>query len=90
MIVEVNSKLVAMYKEHSKNPNYALSFILNSMDPDTCIEGIALVDGFTIPGESTGIEIDEKNARAIKSIFGAADSATVTKLLWVAMLFPEI
>ncbi len=90
MKLELNSKLINSYKEHGKNPNYALSFMLNSMDPKTCVEGIELVDTFSIAGDVVEFQIDDKNARAIKSIFGTVNAVIVTKLLWTALLFPEI
>ena len=51
MQVKVSKKLIAAFAEQRKNPNYALSFILDSMDPNVCVEGIKMVDVFSIDGD---------------------------------------
>lgn len=90
MKIFVNSKIINIYKKHKKNPNNSLSFLLNSVDPDTCVEAITMVNTHTLAGDLTEIEIDEKNIRSMCSIFGNAEAALAGKLLWVALLFPEI
>ena len=90
MKLALNIKLIENYKATGKNPNYSLSFLLNSVDPSICADGLGLIETFKITGATADYEIDEKNIRAIQQLFGNADSATVECLLWVAFLFPEI
>jgi hypothetical protein len=90
MKITISKKLLNAYSKHGKNPSYSLSFMLSSMDPDTCVEAIQLLDSFAIGGDPVDVEIDEKHIRAIASIFGSADAELILKLLWAAFLFPEI
>lgn len=90
MKLPMNSKLIDTYKKHNKNPNYSLSFLLSSVDPKTCVEVVTMVNTLTLAGEPIEFEIDEKNIRAMRNIFGNVDAALTEKLLWVALLFPEI
>lgn len=39
MRFELSKKLISAYNENGKNPNYSLTFILNSVDPSTCAAG---------------------------------------------------
>lgn len=90
MKLTVSTKLIESYKASSKNPNYSLSFLLNSIDPVVCTNGLGLVEIFKLAGPSVEYEIDNKNICAIQQLFGSVDSTTVEKMLWVALLFPEI
>ena len=90
MQVQVSKKLIAEFAEQKKNPNYALSFILDSMNPDACVEGIKMVDVFSINGETEGFIIDAKNAKLLTQIYDEIDATIVERLLWIALLFPEI
>ena len=90
MTLSLNQKLIESYKANGKNPNYLLSFLLNSVDPSVCAKGIGLVDTFKLEGTVIDFEIDDKNILAIQQLFGKADIGTVERLLWVALLFPEI
>lgn len=90
MKLTVSTKLIESYKASSKNPNYSLSFLLNSIDPSVCADGLGLVETFKLAGVAVEYEIDDKNIRAMQQLFGNAASTTVERLLWVALLFPEI
>ena len=90
MQVQVSKKLLAAFSEQKKNPNYALSFVLNSMDPDSCTEGLKLVDVFSFNSETEAINIDAKNVKLIQLTYDEVDTAIVERLLWIALLFPEI
>lgn len=90
MKLTVSTKLIESYKANGKNPNYSLSFLLNSIDPSVCADGLGLVETFKLAGVAVEYEIDDKNIRAIQQLLGNADSTTVERLLWVALLFPEI
>lgn len=90
MKLTVSSKLIESYKANGKNPNYSLSFLLNSIDPSVCADGLGLVETFKLAGVAVEYEIDDKNIRAMQQLLGNADSTTVERLLWVALLFPEI
>lgn len=90
MKLTVSTKLIDSYKANSKNPNYSLSFLLNSIDPSVCADGLGLVETFKLAGAAVEYEIDDKNIRVMQQLFGKADSTMVERLLWVALLFPEI
>ena len=90
MKLTVSTKLIDSYKANSKNPNYSLSFLLNSIDPSVCADGLGLVETFKLAGAAVEYEIDDKNIRVMQQLLGKADSTTVERLLWVALLFPEI
>lgn len=90
MKLSLSIKLVEMYKGAGKNPNYSLSFLLNSIDPCICADGLRIVETFKIAGDVAEYEIDDKNIHAIQRLFGNVDSAAVERLLWVALLLPEI
>ena len=90
MQVKVSKKLMAAFAEQRKNPNYALAFILDSMDPNVCVECIKMVDVFSINGETDFITIDAKNTKLLMQTYDEIDAAIVERLLWIALLFPEI
>ncbi len=90
MKIKVSDKLQTLYKTQNKTPNYALKFLLNSIEPDCCSECIGLIEEFQLLGAKTEIEVNDSNIQQIKELFGKADSNTVEQLLWVALLFPEI
>ena len=90
MKLTVSTKLIESYKANGKNPNYSLSFLLNSIDPSVCADGLGFVETFKLAGVAVEYEIDDKNIRAMQQLLGNADSTTVERLLWVALLFPEI
>ena len=90
MRYEVSKKLISAYKENKKNPNYSLTFILNSVDPGTCAAGAELIDSFIISDDKVSFEIDDNNIRALKSLFGNADAILVEKMLWIAFMLPEM
>ena len=90
MRFELSKKLISAYKENKKNPNYLLTFILNSVDPGTCAAGAELIDSFIISDDKVSFEIDDNNIRALKSLFGNADAILVEKMLWIAFMLPEM
>lgn len=90
MQFELSEKLIKNYSESSKNPNYSLTFLLNSLDPSTCVAGIKLVDVFSVQGNVIKYEIDEKNIKIIKTLFKEIDNTLIEKLLWIALLLPEM
>ena len=90
MRFELSKKLISTYKENGKNPNYSLTFILNSVDPCTCAAGVTLIDRFVISEDKVSFEIDDNNIRALKSLFGSVDAALIEKMLWMAFMLPEM
>lgn len=90
MQFELSEKLIKKYSEDSKNPNYSLTFLLNSLDPNTCASAIKLVDVFNLQGNVITYEIDEKNIKIIKTLFKEIDNKLIEKLLWIALLLPEM
>lgn len=90
MRFELSKKLISAYIENGKNPNYSLTFILNSVDPNTCITGAGLIDNFIISNDKVSFEIDDNNIRALKSLFGDAGAVLIEKMLWIAFMLPEM
>lgn len=90
MKLNLNSNLLNAYKTSNKNPNYSLSFLLSSLDLNSCNLAIDLVDTFNLSGEATAFELDNSNTQTIQKIFKKIDSALVERLLWIALFFPEI
>jgi hypothetical protein len=90
MKVEISEKLNNVYNASHKNYNYALNFLLSSMDLDTCAESLKLVEEFKLLGNRVSIEIDESNIMTIQSVFGNTDNTLIEQLLLVSVLFPEI
>ena len=90
MKLKINERLISSFKSMNKNPDYMLEFLLNSIDVDACRNAMELVEEFKLLGTMVEIEINENNISTASQLFGDCDSSTVEKLLWVALLFPEI
>lgn len=90
MRFELSKKLISAYKENGKNPNYSLTFIINSVDPYTCAEGATLIDNFVVSENKVSFEINDNNIHALKSLFGSVDAALIEKMLWMAFMLPEV
>ena len=90
MKLKINERLVGSFKSINKNPNYMLDFLLSSIDAEACRNAMELVEEFKLLGTTVEIEINENTLSTASQLFGDCDSSTVEKLLWVALLFPEI
>lgn len=90
MKIPVSQQILDAYSSFGKNPNYALTFLLDSLDIDTATKFMSLSRGFQFDGTKSEFDLDTKNATAVAQIFGVTDATVVEKLLWVAALFPEI
>ena len=65
-------------------------FLLSSLDHKCCADAFNLFDTLNMKGEKAEVDINESTVAEIYSIFGAVDDALVEKLLFAAVLFPEI
>ena len=90
MKLKINERLVSSFKSVNKNPDYMLDFLLSSIDVNACRNAMEIVEEFKLLGTAVEVEINEKNLYTVNQLFGTSDSNTVEKLLWVALLFPEI
>ena len=90
MRFELSKKLIFAYNENRKNPNYSLTFILNSVEPNTCVAGVEMINCFVISEDKVSFEIDDNNIRAMESLFANVDAALVEKMLWMAFMLPEV
>jgi hypothetical protein len=90
MKIQISEKLNSAYIAAHKNHNYALNFLLSSIDSDTCAECFKLIGEFKLLGDRIAVEIDESNLTTIQGLFENADNDLIEQLLWVAILFPEI
>lgn len=90
MKIAISQQLLDAYASSGKNPNYALTFLLNSLDINSASDCMALSGSFVFEGAKSELDLDAKNAQAVQMIFGSADAPLVEKLLWVAILFPEM
>lgn len=90
MRFELSKKLISAYSENGKNPNYSLTFVLNSVDPNTCTAGARLIESFLVSEDKVSYEIDDNNIRTLISLFGSVDVALIEKMLWMAFMLPEM
>ena len=90
MKLKINERLISSFKSVNKNPDYMLDFLLSSIDINSCRNAIELVEEFKLLGTTVEVEINDKNLSTVKQLFGIDDANIVEKLLWVALLFPEI
>ena len=88
--MKINERLVSSFKSVNKNPDYMLDFLLSSIDVNACRNAMEIVEEFKLLGTAVEVEINEKNLYTVNQLFGTSDSNTDEKLLWVAILFPEI
>lgn len=90
MKIAVSRQLLDAYASSDKNPNYALTFLLSSLDISAVSEFMPLSGSFAFNGAKSEFELDAKNVQAVQKMFGSTDATLVEKLLWVAALFPEM
>lgn len=90
MNIEIGESLHTLYSSANKTPNYALSYLLSSIDIDNCSQCFSVIEEFHIIGKRVSISIDNSNVSTINDIFGNAEPHLIELLLWVAVLFPEI
>lgn len=90
MKVKISERLEKIYIENHKNYNYALSFLLSSIDLDTFGEALNIVDSFVLNGEQVEVDVDEQQIKKINNMLKIVDDNLVEKLLWIAVMFPEI
>lgn len=90
MQFNVSKELVDIYCRYGKNEGYMIDFLLSSLDHKCCADAFNLFDTLNMKGEKAEVDINESTVAEIYSIFGAVDDALVEKLLFAAVLFPEI
>lgn len=90
MCFNIKQELLSLYIDSGKNPNYSLTFILNSVDPNICAKGIEIVDHFQLSGDTVSFDIDDNNIHLLNALFGSINATLIEKLLWIAFMFPEI
>ena len=90
MKFSVNKELIDIYRRHDKSEGYMLDFLLSSLDHKCCADAFSLFDTLNLKGEETEIEINESTVAEINSLFGTVDTTLIEKLLFTAVLFPEI
>ncbi len=89
MKISVDKKLIDIYHKYEKSVGYMLDFLLSSLDVKCCKETIILFE-MNNNGEKTEIEIDDKTISEINTLFESADDKLIEKLLYFAVIFPEI
>lgn len=90
MKFSVNKGLIDIYRRHDKSEGYMLDFLLSSLDDKCCVDAIKLIDTLNLKGEKAEVDINESTVVEINSLFGAIDNTLIEKLLFTAVLFPEI
>lgn len=90
MKFSVSKEIINVYRKHNKSEGYLLDFLLSSLDPECCAEAFALFDSLNTKGEKVEIDINESALSEIKSLFSTIDNKLIEKLLFAAVLFPEI
>ena len=90
MTVSINKALINIYHKHNKSEGYMLDFLLGSLDSKCCADVFNLFDSLNIKGEKVKVEINDSTVSEINSIFSNVDDKLIEKLLFAAVLFPEI
>ena len=90
MKFSVNKELIDIYRRHDKSEGYMLDFLLSSLDDKCCVDAFKLIDTLNLKGEKAEVDINESTVVEINSLFGAIDNTLIEKLLFTAVLFPEI
>ena len=90
MKVLISEGLRNAFLSSHKNHNYSLSFLLNSIDLETCPKCMKLIKAFDLSGNRVEVEIDDSNVKVIQSVFGNTENALIEQLLWVSILLPEV
>jgi len=90
MVIQIGKRLNDIYASSHKNFDYALDFVLSSIDVDCCKSALDAVEEFELIGEKTSANINEKTIEKINKTLGYSDDKTVERLLWMAVMFPEI
>lgn len=89
--IAVSNVLKGLYESSHKNYEYALDYVINSLDPDCYKKAIDDIAELKIKSERVEIEIPETIVDSVKQLMDDDVSAeTIELLLWVAVLFPEI
>ena len=89
MKISVDKKLIDIYHKYEKSVGYMLDFFFFFFDVKCCKETIILFE-MNNNGEKTEIEIDDKTISEINTLFESADDKLIEKLLYFAVIFPEI
>lgn len=90
MEIKVSEELIIIYKKNNKNWNYAIDFLLNSIDPFCYKDTFKIFKELELEGEKINIEIITNVAERIKKDFDYIDSELVETLMWIALMFPEV
>jgi len=91
MKIKVSKKIIDTYESTGKNPNSCLAFILESIDPDAVPSSMCILDECTFLGEKISFKVDDSNIKYTETLFGKEDiESTIERLMWVALLWPEI
>ena len=92
MKVRISKKLNDIYRKQHKNFDYAISSILDNLDPDSYVSSFEIVKGFELEGEEVDINIGEDVAKRIIADLemDSLDNMIVELLLWIGVIFPEV
>ena len=90
MTIKIAKRINDIYVSANKNVEYTLDFLLSSIEVDCCKKAIDAIEEFTIIGEKTSIDISDKIVGMVNKVLGCSDEKTIEKLLWIAVMFPEI
>ena len=91
MKVKISNELSKIYRVNHKNWNYSLDLLLGSLDPETCLQCMTIIDSFNLSGEKSEIDVDNPIIEKVESMFdGSRDELLIERLIWLAGMLPEI
>ena len=90
MRVNVSEKLCMTFKQVNKNMDYSLRSLVDSLDPVSCPQLIALADSFELGAVKVSCDISDDTIDTINQLFGKCDNNTVELLIWISAFLPEI
>ena len=92
MKVMISRKLYDIYKKQHKNFDYAVTSVLDNLDPESYIECFRAVDSFDLNGEKCQIELGNVVSEQIMNDLkiNTVDDKTAELLIWMGAVLPEV
>lgn len=92
MIISISNILKDCYIKQHKNYDYAVSSVLDNLDPESFIRCFEIVKQFELDGDLCEINLgDELVERIVDDLeIDMLDNRTAELLLWIGAILPEV
>ena len=92
MKIRISKELNNIYKKQHKNFDYAVTPILDNLDPESYVNCFNIVRGFELNGDKCEVSIgDNLTERIVADLeMDKLDNRTAELLLWLGAIFPEV